>query len=237
MARTHRSGLDGRQKETVVAEPRWAIALLCAAAVAGGGGLGWLVGPLGDWWTSLPWAPWQGPVETLLSFPDPWRTLVPIVIGLVAGGFLALMIHTDLLAVAVSADRVALTRDGKRTEYAAADLRAAFRDGKYLVLLANDGRELARERTDLDAEALEAAFTAYGHAWAEADPHAADFVRWAPGAPGLPAGADAYFTAREKALRKDRDGSDARELRAELARLGLVVRETDHRQYWRPTAP
>jgi hypothetical protein len=52
--------------------------------------------------------------------------------------------------------------------------------------------------------------------------------------PGLPGGANALFKARERALRSgDRD--DAAELRDDLARLDVVVREERHRQFWRAT--
>lgn len=69
--------------------------------------------------------------------------------------------------------------------------------------------------------------------WADADPHLAEFRRWVPGTPGLPEGANALFKAREKALKKQGDAEDARELRKELARLGVVVRDEDRRQCWR----
>jgi hypothetical protein len=46
--------------------------------------------------------------------------------------------------------------------------------------------------------------------------------------PGLPAGANALFTAREKA-----DSDDSRELRSELAKLGVLVRDDKGKQYWR----
>jgi cysteinyl-tRNA synthetase len=49
-----------------------------------------------------------------------------------------------------------------------------------------------------------------------------------PGVDGLPPGADALLTAREK------NSDDADELRAELARLGVVVRDEKGKQYWRP---
>ncbi|HEY3506636.1 MAG TPA: hypothetical protein VGN37_28090 [Actinocatenispora sp.] len=45
-------------------------------------------------------------------------------------------------------------------------------------------------------------------------------------------GANALLRARALAVRKD-DRDDADDLRAELGRLGVVVRDTDKRQYWR----
>lgn len=50
--------------------------------------------------------------------------------------------------------------------------------------------------------------------------------------PGLPDGADALLKARAAALTKG-DKDDATELRAELARLGVVVRDEKKRQFFR----
>jgi hypothetical protein len=53
-----------------------------------------------------------------------------------------------------------------------------------------------------------------------------------PGLPELPATAQALLAARQKALQSGDDG-DKREFRAELGRLGYVVRDDRKRQYWR----
>ena len=52
----------------------------------------------------------------------------------------------------------------------------------------------------------------------------------------LPPGANALLKVRAEALRKG-DSGDADELREELSRLGVVVREEKKRQYWRLTRP
>ncbi|MFI8832567.1 hypothetical protein ACIGPN_16200 [Streptomyces afghaniensis] len=65
------------------------------------------------------------------------------------------------------------------------------------------------------------------------DPYRAEFRRWVPGTPGLPEGADALLRARAQARKSDDDAEDARELRRELLRLGVVVRDEEKRQYWR----
>jgi hypothetical protein len=79
---------------------------------------------------------------------------------------------------------------------------------------------------------LDNAFIAHGYSWrADGDPYAAEFRLWIEQTPGLPEGANALFTARAKAIAARSD--DATALRAELLRLGIVVREEKHRQYWR----
>jgi cysteinyl-tRNA synthetase len=63
-------------------------------------------------------------------------------------------------------------------------------------------------------------------------PRARHFRRWVADMPELPVDADALLRAREKALDKG-DDDDAAELRAQLAKLGVVVRDQKERQYWR----
>jgi hypothetical protein len=59
-----------------------------------------------------------------------------------------------------------------------------------------------------------------------------EYRRWVPDTPDLPIGADALLKARQRALDSDQ-GGDVAELRDELARLGVVVRDEAKRQYWR----
>jgi hypothetical protein len=71
---------------------------------------------------------------------------------------------------------------------------------------------------------------------ADGDPHAARYQQWLEGEPSLPIGADPLFRARRRALEQGRK-DDAEALRNELARLGVVVREQERKQYWRLTDP
>ena len=113
-----------------------------------------------------------------------------------------------------------------------------FLDGKQLVLLGHETDELAREGGDLpDAERLEAAFRAHGYPWVPGgDPHKDEYRRWVEDLPDLPAGADAVLKARARALDRG-DKEDAAQLRQELGKLGIVVRDEGKRQFWRRTRP
>ncbi|GAB3549745.1 hypothetical protein J2S53_001172 [Actinopolyspora lacussalsi] len=218
---------------TVVAEPSWTYPAVGVVFTVLGAGLGWGVRLLADWLVSLPWAPMRGPAELVNSLPEPWVTLGLVALGALGGITLALHAYHDSLTVTVAADRVALHRRGSTREWPGGTVDVACRDGKQLVLLDGDTAELAREEFDLKTDRLATAFRTHGYRWADEDPCADEFRRWVPDTPGMPTGADALLKARAKALRHGDSGEDARELRDELARIGVVVRDSDKKQYWR----
>ncbi|MFE6237140.1 hypothetical protein [Cellulosimicrobium sp. NPDC057862] len=96
--------------------------------------------------------------------------------------------------------------------------------------------ELLHVRTELATGRLAAAFRSHGWPWHDDDPWADEFRRWVPGDPSLPPSADAVLRARAAMLRSDKT-ADAAELRRELARLDVVVRDVDKVQHWRPATP
>lgn len=222
--------------ETVVASPGRVRALIWIGFPLVGVGVGWLLLSVAGWVSSLPWAPWQGPFELVASVADhPLATVGALVVGGVAGLVLAFLAWQDDLAVTVSRGGVVLKRGGSSSRVDRDAAEAVFMDGNHLVLLGGSAEELAREKTDLSGDRLRAAFEAHGFPWRPGgDPYIDDFRRWVEGMPGLPAGADALLKARERALSKG-DGRDVTELRTELAKLGVVVREEGKRQYWRRT--
>ncbi|AYY15268.1 hypothetical protein EF847_05075 [Actinobacteria bacterium YIM 96077] len=194
--------------------------------------IGWLLTPLASWLVTLPWAPLQGPAELLESLPQPQVTIGAIVVGIIAGAVLGAVGLHEALTIDISSGRVVLTRGGDVQRIDGSHVAVAFLTGKHLVLLDSATRELARAKTDLKAGDLEPAFRAHGYSWAADDPHRDDYERWVEDLPDLPIGADALFKARQRALDSG-DGDDAEELRAELAKLGIVVRDVNKRQYWR----
>jgi hypothetical protein len=219
-----------------VAESVWVFVLLWGGAPPLGAGAGWLLKVLVGWIARLPWAPFEGPLKLIASLPEPQVTIGALAIGALAGAALALIATLERLTVTVSDDRVTMVRgDGRRREVERAAVTSVFVDGKRLVLLGAVGEEVAGESSDLDVGRLAAAFRAHGYPWsAEGDPYRDDYRRWVEGLPGLPAGADALLRARQRALTKGDDG-EAVDLRAELARLGVVIRDEKKRQYWRLT--
>ncbi|WP_327222739.1 hypothetical protein OG229_00885 [Streptomyces platensis] len=226
----HRHRTD---KTTVLAQPAWMVALVYVALALLGAGAGWLVKILAAWLVGLPWAPMQGPAKLLASVPEPWLTVGLLSAGTVLGLIVGFIAQYEELSAVVSVERITLTRKGKGQEFARDRIVQAFLDGKQLVLLGDDEGELAREACDLDAQRVADAFRAHGYAWVDEDPYKNDFRRWVPDAPGLPQGADALLKARARLLEKKSSTEELRELREELAGLGVVVRDEKRRQYWR----
>lgn len=181
----------------------------------------------------LPWAPLQGPFRLIARLPEPHTTVGAMVVGLVAGLVLVAIAAAEAVTVRVSDDDLAITRDDATTTVRRDQVSAVYLAGRDLVVLGTRTEELARQRVELSAGRLRAAFTRHGYPWrADGDPHAEAYRRWVPGLPELPDAADPLFRARARALDR-KHGDDADELRGELGRLGVVVADRDGRQYFR----
>jgi hypothetical protein len=179
------------------------------------------------------WLPLPGPLRLARGLPEPAATIVVMVVGMSLGLILAALVDRESLTVRLTVAEVVLSRPGSAAVVPRREVAVAFPDRDELVLLSPTGRELAREPCHLSAARLGRAFTDYGIAWADQDPYLASYRRWVPGLPELPNSAHALLAARQEALKSGDDG-DKRELRAELGRLGYVVRDDRKRQYWRP---
>lgn len=224
------------EQVTTVATPVWARAAAWLGLPAAGAALLVGVDRLADVVVRIPWAPLRGPFRFVQQWAEPQATIGALVLGGIAGLVLAWLADAESLTVRFRHDQVELTRPGVRRSVPRRDVAVAFRDRDRLILLGPTGRELAREPAHLPPARLAPAFRAHGIAWADRDPYADAYRRWVPGLPEVPAGAEAVFAARQAAL-KSGDTRDADELRAELARLGFVVRDDHKRQYWRSVDP
>ncbi|MFY7069745.1 DUF2087 domain-containing protein [Nocardiopsis changdeensis] len=211
----------------------WGVLLPLGAAAGGLLSLlpGWLLA-LPDWVLALPFLPGADKLELLAGVSGPILTAVLTVIGVVAGCFLALMSYDEVITVKVDGEAVRVTASGETAEVPRERFGTAFLDGRELVVLDAGTAEAVRARTDHKAKRLRAAFEAHGYAWSEGDPHADAFQRWLDGTPDLDARTQALLRTRQEALER-KDADDAAELRAALADRGLVVRDREHRQYWR----
>ncbi|MFI5936381.1 hypothetical protein [Actinoplanes sp. NPDC051494] len=217
--------------ERVVATPVWARAMVWSLIPGAGAALGWVVHELPAWVLRIPFAPMKGPFRLAARLPEPEATLGAMAAGAVLGLVLAHLVDKESLTVKVTSTEVVLVRPGVRHVLPRHTVAAAYSERDHVVLLASTGKELAREPSHLGRQRLAALF---GPIWSEADPYANSYLRWVPGSPDLPAGVQALFAARQRALDKG-DTDDARQLRGDLGRLGFVVRDEKKRQHFRRT--
>ncbi|WP_234359473.1 MULTISPECIES: hypothetical protein [unclassified Plantactinospora] len=230
-----RASLPG--EPIVVAEPASLVALVWILFPPLGAALLWLVQASAGWVASLRWMPMRGPFMLIDAVDEPWATGGALLLGTLGGLLVAGIAAAERLTVTVARDGVTLVRGTATRRVGRAEITGAFREGKRLVLLGPAAEELARESSDLSADRLRAAFEAHGYRWyPDGDPYRAEFRRWADADPELPAGANSLLKARQRALDSG-DKADVAELRVELTRLGVVVRDEGKRQYWRRTRP
>ncbi|MEU8306158.1 hypothetical protein AB0C84_21635 [Actinomadura sp. NPDC048955] len=218
---------------TTLARSVWAQGALCAAAAVLLGGVAWLLDPLANWLVGLDRAPMRAPAELLVSIPEPWLGVGLVALGALAGAALILFDSLEQISVTVSGERVILKRTGHVQEIAREQVGHVFREKDRLVLLGPKGEEIAREKCDFSARRLAAVFTEHGYAWVAGDPYEDEFRIWVPKTPELPELANALLAARAEALKSSPSGDSVKELRRELARNGIVVRDKGEQQYWR----
>ena len=216
---------------TVVRHPRRLYVLFWVAFPPAGAGLGWLLARSADWLARHDWLPFHGFVDWAAELPRTPTMAVAVAVGALAGLLLAWAAAAEAPAVELDHHGVRLVR-GAQSRAVPGPVRGAFVDSGRLVLLGPHGAERTREKTDLSVRDLAEAFRAHGVAWYDTDPYAGDYRRWVPGLPDLPTGADALLRARAKAVGED-DGADADQLREELLRLGVAVRDEGERQFYR----
>jgi hypothetical protein len=197
-----------------------------------GATLGWFLPWLTRWALDLPWVPFRAVLRVIDSAPDPWLQYGATCVGLLIGaGFSALVIH-ESLAIRITDQQVELKLSGTARTFSRSQIGAVFLDNKALVLLDPTTQELVREKPVDPATEVADAFRAHGYPWTEADPHLESYQLWVPDLPGLPDGVNALLTARARAIEK-KQKDDVAELRREVARLGIFVRDNGKRQYWR----
>ncbi|WP_028927828.1 YqeB family protein [Pseudonocardia acaciae] len=155
--------------ETIVDEPSWLRTGSWFGCPLVGAALGAGAWAVAAWISALPAFPYRGVFQLLTNLPQPWATLVPVGGGLVLGLLFAADWAHKRLVVTVSPTRVTLVR-GDRTRRIDADLGAVYLDGKELVLRTTDGREIAREKTDLGRTELSRAFAEHGRPWYDEPP-------------------------------------------------------------------
>ena len=174
------------------------------------------------------------PVFRVLGAVDqPWEIVVDLAIWLAVGLAIAFSAYQESTTVTLTDADLRLDKGDWHQTIARADVDTVFLDGKKLVVLDRESRQLASEPHRAPGAALERAFRSHGYPWRDADPYAGLYRRWSSNTPDLPPAVNAVLAAREAALRR-KAGRDIRDLREAVQKLGFGVRDEGAKQYWRP---
>lgn len=219
-------------KPTVLATPTSTLVGSYVLLGAVGAGLGWLVRLLSGWAATVDGMPFRDWISIIASMKEPYATVGCVVVGAGAGAFCVRLVMRGSVALSVTGKRIIWKAGGKPRKFERAEVGAVFFDGDDLILLGPAGEELTRADSNMEHDVVAATMTKYGYPWSDADPYLDDYRRWVDDMPGLSLAVNALMKARQKALQENESDSAA-ELRADLAKLGVVIRETDDRQFYR----
>lgn len=195
---------------------------------------GWGLPLLAQWLLRLPWVPFGGPVRLVAALDGGVGRVALIGAGLLLGLVLAFLAVHETLRVTVTDAQLRLRLGDTTRDVPRGEVTAVFVDGRHLVVLDRESRQVVRERLEGAGDArVGKAFRAHGYPWLERDPYADLFRRWVPDLPDLPGSVNAVLAARAVAL-TNKSPTDAAELRDEVQKLGYTVRDDGTTQHWRP---
>lgn len=195
--------------------------------------LGYFIPIIANWANQLPWIPFQGPIQLIVSIEEKWVVIITAILGLMGGIWLTIAAFRDALTIVITNDEVHLEIKESVRTFSIADITSIFLEDKKLVLLGKSGVELARETYDSSSDKIEQGFIKHGYPWSsQGDPFEADYRLWVPETAELSSTLDAILKAREQALKKKEEES-IKVLRQEANKLGIVIRDKGSLQYWR----
>jgi hypothetical protein len=217
---------------TVLGFNKFEKALVLIIPMAAGGLIGWFLPVLAKWMLKLPIVPVEKLFALIASSTSIWISIGAAVIGIAGGVLLTVIIFDENLEVTVSDYAVQLKVRDKTTTIGKKDITAVYMEKKQLVFLGQKSEELFREAVEAKVDAACEAFQQHHYPWAEKDPYESQYQRWVLGHPDFSEKANAFLYARETALKEDKK-KDAKYLREDLARLGIVIKDERNGQYVR----
>lgn len=195
--------------------------------------VGFFVKPLLNWLLdTVGGAP--GPLRVAATLPTSVAVPVLTAVGLLAGALLSSAAWRDSLQLTVDRTGIELAQKGAERYLPREAIDVVFRDGKELVFLDAQTRQLARnDASDLSDKRVRAEFEHFGYPPIHSgDPHEQEYQRWVDGQPGLDVHDNQLLRARARALTDKQQGAAA-DLAEELQAEGIVVRDRDGAQQYR----
>lgn len=197
-----------------------------------GGVIGWFLPTIAGWLLKLPFIPMEGLFEWIATTDNQLITIITPIVGALAGIALALYAFYEALTITVTDEEIKLNSKQKEKVIQKQDISTIFLDGKHLVILGKDDRELFRGEHEEKKKVISETFQDYGYAWSNSDPLEEKYKRWVPDHPDFPNHVNALLAARERALEED-DEEEVKILRKDLADIGVYIRDKNERQYVR----
>ena len=132
----------------------------------GGAALGALLPFLARWATDLPWVPFQGPLELLGSFEQPWLVWGRPVLGLIAGLAFAIWVILDSPVLDFHDDEIHVRRRGQVERIIErSKVDSVYRRGSTIVMETDNGRKLFEDEIEGAKDEVRDSFVRHGFPW------------------------------------------------------------------------
>ena len=221
-----------RDNPTVLGFSKFEKALIILVPIVIAGLIGWFSPVIAEWVLTLPIVPMEKLISLIASFNSLWVSIVATVIGIIVGVLLTAIIFDESLEVTVSDQNLQLKLGDKVETIEKKDISTIYIENKQLIILGQNSDELYQEVIETKLDSVREAFYQYQYPWVDKDPYENQYQRWVLGHPDFPEKINALLYARESALRDDKK-KDAKYLREDLAKLGIVIKDERNGQYVR----
>jgi len=194
--------------------------------------VGWYLPVLARWILKLPWLPYQGVIEKIASYSGMTASVILCIVGIIAGIALSQFIFYETLRVFINDDSVTVKIRDTKDNFRKDDLQYIYMDGKSLVFVGQQENEMFNEKYDGNKKKMAKTFLSLGYPWFDSDPYQAAYRRWDENDHQIPAAVHALLRARKGCLENDQE-TMARQLRLDLAGIGVAVKDRKDKQYIR----
>lgn len=165
-----------------------------------------------------------------------WAILLFIITGVVIGIYLAKMLLRESPIISISNHNIDIDNDLESLTFIRDEIQDIYYDDDELVIISSSGHELLRESYDIKKETLKKAFRNHSYPFNLLDPYKACFKLWSASVDELSPPGNALMKARALAI-KNIDEEEIIDIREELSKLGVIVKDNDTKQYWRFVTP